>query len=144
MTRAAPAPERFGRWICSRGGRFKEVRGYRATDRIHLTIRQRTGLQVAPRGTPEATCRTHLWKVNMQPGSVESTETFQALDAGGTVYTIQVQAEMISLEKPDGSVEQTFGSKIFKTADDHPVTLHDDGSFEDMVTRVIMHRIESP
>jgi len=80
----------------------------------------------------------------MKLGSDESTEVFQALDDRGIVYKIQVMAEDISLEKPDGASERTFGSKSFKTTDGHPVTLRDDGSLEDMVTRVIMHRIESP
>jgi len=75
---------------------------------------------------------------------VELTETFQALDDAGTVYTIQVYAKVISREKSDGSTERTFGSKSYKTADDQPVTLNEDGTLENMVNQVLMRRIESP
>ena len=81
---------------------------------------------------------------NLKPDSLQVTETFQALDDAGTVHSIKVYAEASVLEKPDGSTEQTFGSKSFKTADGHPVTLHEDGTFEDTRTGVIMRRIESP
>ena len=79
----------------------------------------------------------------MKPG-LELTESYQALDDDGNVHTVHVYAEVISIEKPDGSTEQTFGAKTLTTGDNHPVAQHDDGTLEDLQDRIRMRRIESP
>jgi len=80
----------------------------------------------------------------MKSGSLELTETYQALDDAGGVHTIQVFAEVLSIDKPDGTAERTFGAKTHMTAEGHAVTLHDDGTLEDSQAGVKMRRIESP
>lgn len=79
----------------------------------------------------------------MKPG-LELMETYQALDDAGGVHTIQVYAEARSVDRPDGTAERSFGEKTFTTAEGHPVTLHEDGTLEDMQDGVTMRRIESP
>jgi hypothetical protein len=75
---------------------------------------------------------------------LELTETYQALDDAGGVHTIEVYAEVLSVDKPDGTTERSFGTKTHRTGNGHSLKLHDDGTLEDMQDGVTMRRIESP
>ena len=80
----------------------------------------------------------------MQRSTKELTETYQALDDAGTVYTIQVFTEIVHKLKPDGSKERIEGAKTHQTVDGHPVQVYEDGSLRDMHDGITMRRMESP
>jgi hypothetical protein len=74
----------------------------------------------------------------------ELTETFQALDDTGTVYTIQVFTEVSLQQRPDGSEERLAGVKTHQTVDGEQVFLREDGTLERARDGLSMHRITSP
>lgn len=80
----------------------------------------------------------------MQRSTQELTETYQALDDAGTVYTIQVFTEKVHKLKPDGSKERIEGAKTHQTVDGHPILVHEDGVLEATHDGITMRRIESP
>lgn len=96
------------------------------------------------RGLAPAIRGTHNKGCGMKSGSSELTETYQALDDAGGVHIIQVFAEVLSIDRPDGTTERTFGPKTHTTADGHALTVHEDGTLEDLQAGVTMRRIESP
>jgi len=80
----------------------------------------------------------------MQRTTQELTETYQALDDAGNVYTIQVFTDVVQKRKPDGSAERIEGAKIHQTVEGHRILVLPDGRLEDTYDGTTMRRIESP